>query len=72
VVICRETPRDITQYSLADVLVAEQFLNGADVVVLLQQVGGKRVTEGVARGRRHLGWCGSTGLMKVLYSIGGA
>jgi hypothetical protein len=35
----------------ADVLVAEQFLNGADVVTLLQQAGGKRVTEDVARGR---------------------
>src|SRR2546422_1421172 len=35
----------------ADILVAEQLLDGPDVVTLLEQVGGKRVTEGVARGR---------------------
>lgn len=40
------------------VLVAKKLLDGADVVALLQQVGGKRVTEGVAR--RRLGDPGGT------------
>src|SRR5437867_7736212 len=32
----------------ADVLVAEQFLNGTDVVPIFEEMGGERVTEGVA------------------------
>ncbi len=35
----------------AHVTVAEQFLDGADVCPTLQQVGGKRVSEGVAARR---------------------
>jgi hypothetical protein len=35
----------------ADVPVAQQLLDGADFVAVLQQVGGERVPEGVARGR---------------------
>ena len=31
-----------------DVMVAQEFLDRPDVVALLQRVGGKRVTEGVA------------------------
>ena len=42
----------------AHVLVAKKLLDGADVVALLQQVGGKRVTEGMAR--RRLGDPGGT------------
>jgi hypothetical protein len=38
--------------------VAKKLLDGADIVALLQQVGGKRVTEGVAR--RRLGDPGGT------------
>ena len=30
-----------------DILVAEQFLDGADVVAILQKVGGEAVTEGM-------------------------
>ena len=30
-----------------DIFVAEQFLNGADVVAVLEQMGGKRVAEGM-------------------------
>src|SRR5262249_5108881 len=33
-----------------DVPVAQQLLDGADVVAVLQQMGGERVPEGVARG----------------------
>ena len=35
-----------------DVFVAHQFLNGSDVLATLQQMGGERMTEGVA-----FGWC---------------
>jgi len=31
----------------AHILVAEQFLDGADVVAILEEVGGKRMAEGV-------------------------
>jgi hypothetical protein len=34
----------------ADVTVAEELLHGPDVVVVLEQVGGERVSEGVAGG----------------------
>jgi hypothetical protein len=34
----------------ADITVAEKLLDGPDVVVVLQQVGGEGVAEGVARG----------------------
>jgi hypothetical protein len=35
-------------HSRADVAVAEELLNGADVVTVLEEVGGKAVAEGVA------------------------
>jgi hypothetical protein len=35
----------------ADIFVSEQFLNGADIVAVFQQVGGKTVAEGMAGDR---------------------
>jgi len=44
-----------------DVFVAEEFLDGADVVIVLQEMGGEGVTEGVG-GNALLQFCGTGGI----------
>jgi len=41
------------EHGRADVLVAQQFLNGPDVIAVLEQMGGERVPERVAGSRFH-------------------